>query len=576
MLKACHNRAGHYALLLAAGSVLFLLNLGGATLWDLDEGRNATCAAAMWESGNWIIPTFNGALRVDKPALLYWLQMAAYQFFGSNEFAARLPSALAALLTLLLCYELGRRMFTPITALLAGLMVASTPMLCAAARFANPDSLLNGCTVLTLFLFWRGLPKPGWFSFAAGGVSTGLGMLAKGPVGLMLPLTVIGLFLLWTRNLRLLLDRRLFLGVLTFCLVALPWYILVGAETKGEFIRGFFLNHNFLRARYVMEKHDGSLLFYPVILLVGLAPWSIFLGMSFWYGGWSVVKKPWCRLQRVWSAAADRQSADSRQPTADGRQPTADVAAYRFLFCWIAVYLVFFSLAATKLPNYILPAAVPCALLMARCLDRWRQGLIQPLSWIMPVGLIGLALVGVCISFGMLLAGGAVRLTFMHHHYVQGMEWWAFMGLVPCVGVFLAWRCLRRQNPAGVIAWVAAASIAFLAPLAGWATETLNRYKPTRPLVEQAGARCRDREIRIGCWQLDYLPSLNFYCQRDVLYFQSAQDAADFLRYPIPVYLFVPEKHWQNLEKQVHTPHRVLARHRDLYGTGYVVVVSNQ
>ena len=96
-----HHRVGHYLVLLAGGACLFLWNLGGANLWDVDEGRNARAAYEMYESGNYIVPTFNGQLRADKPALLYWLQAIAYHLFGVSEFAARLPSALAALATVL-------------------------------------------------------------------------------------------------------------------------------------------------------------------------------------------------------------------------------------------------------------------------------------------------------------------------------------------------------------------------------------------------------------------------------------------------------------------------------------------
>src|SRR6516225_11283259 len=124
--RACDNRAGHYALLLTAGAALFLLNLGGATLWDVDEGKNSTASGIMLESGDYIVPYFNGELRVDKPALLYWLQVGAYRLFGINEFAARLPSALAALLTVLLCYELGQRMFGPSTGLAGGLILSTS------------------------------------------------------------------------------------------------------------------------------------------------------------------------------------------------------------------------------------------------------------------------------------------------------------------------------------------------------------------------------------------------------------------------------------------------------------------
>src|SRR3954471_14670943 len=97
MFDRVHGRGWHYPLLIGLGVALFLTNLGGATLWDLDEGRNAGCAYEMMEAGNWVLPTFNGRTRVDKPALIYWLQIAAYRTFGVGEFAARLPSALAAL-----------------------------------------------------------------------------------------------------------------------------------------------------------------------------------------------------------------------------------------------------------------------------------------------------------------------------------------------------------------------------------------------------------------------------------------------------------------------------------------------
>src|SRR5947209_14437894 len=148
MFPHLNHRAGHYALLAAAGVWLFFVNLGGASLWDRDEGRNTVAAFEMLESGDWIVPRFNNVLRVDKPALLYWLQATAYQVFGINEFAARLPSALAALGAVLVAYELGRRMFNPVSGLLGSLVLASTPMVCAAARFANPDALLNFFTVL--------------------------------------------------------------------------------------------------------------------------------------------------------------------------------------------------------------------------------------------------------------------------------------------------------------------------------------------------------------------------------------------------------------------------------------------
>ena len=111
MFRVCNARLGHYCLLLAVAGATVFPNLGRPSLWDIDEGNNAEAAREMLESGNWVIPTFNFQLRVDKPALLYWLQIGAYRAFGVNEFAARFPSAVAALVTVLLIYELARLMF---------------------------------------------------------------------------------------------------------------------------------------------------------------------------------------------------------------------------------------------------------------------------------------------------------------------------------------------------------------------------------------------------------------------------------------------------------------------------------
>ena len=159
MFQALCGRAGHYLLLATAWACLCLVNLGTPSLWDIDEGNNAEAAREMLDCGNWVVPTFNYQLRVDKPALLYWLQIGAFRLFGINEFAARLPSALAALAAVLMTYELGRQMFGAATGLLAGLVLASTGLFCAAAHFANPDALLNACTLLTLFFFWHSFTR---------------------------------------------------------------------------------------------------------------------------------------------------------------------------------------------------------------------------------------------------------------------------------------------------------------------------------------------------------------------------------------------------------------------------------
>jgi 4-amino-4-deoxy-L-arabinose transferase-like glycosyltransferase len=565
MFQHLNHRAGHYVLLLAAAVLLFLVNLGGPSLWDVDEGRNAGCAYEMLESGNYLVPTFNAELRVDKPPLLYWLQVVAYRLLGVSELAARLPSALAALLTVLLTYELGRALFRASTGLLAGLVFMSTPMVCASARFANPDALLNLFTVLPLLACWLGCARTGKYPFVLVGLGMALAVLAKGPVGCVMPAAVIAVFLLWTRQLRLLWTPRLLLGALVFFLVALPWYALVGAETKGAFLRGFLLEHNLGRFRSPMEDHAGGPLYYVVVLTVGFAPWSVFVGLAAWYG---------LKTEDRGSRIEDRGS--TRQPRSSILAPRSSSFAYRFLWCWIGAYFLFFTAAATKLPNYILPLAAPLAVLTARWLDRWRGGEIRPALWALATCLGCLALVGVVAGLGLAVAGGAAAAWLPKVSYLTGLEWWGLVGLFPILGTVAAVWCLRRRWRGGLIVSISLSAFLLVGPLAAWGLAALDTYKAPRSLVIEAGALRRTEDISVGSFELN-LPSLSFYCQRTVRFPESEDDVVDFLRRPTPVYLFLPEATWQRLQDKVGMPCRVVSRALNLYQHGQVVVaVTNR
>jgi 4-amino-4-deoxy-L-arabinose transferase-like glycosyltransferase len=535
--------------LVAAG--LFLPNLGTPSLWDIDEGNNAEAAREMQECDNWVVPLFNYQLRVDKPALLYWLQIQAYQWFGVNEFAARLPSALAALAAVLITYELGRRMFDAASALLAGLVLASAPAFCAAAHFANPDALLSACTVLTFFVFWRGWCRPGGNWFVPLGVTTALGVLAKGPVGLLLPATTILCFLVSTRQLRRLLDQRLLWGLLAFVLVMGPWYAWVAADTRGQFLIGFFGKHNVGRFLQPMEGHHGPWLYYMGTLLVGLAPWSAFLGLIVW----STAKK-----HNITPRESEQESRD----------------ALRLLGCWIVVYLLFFSAASTKLPNYILPIYPPVALLTSRCLVQWLCGILQPPRWLTHLSVTCFGLGGVATLIGLLVAGGLLGgERWLRGRHLPGLEAWAAVGLLPVVGAALAWWYLRRDRRGPVLVALTASAVLFVGLLAAGPVAAVDQYKAPRDLAAAIHQQETDPEIRVACYRY-FQPSLVFYCRREVQQFDLDADVVEYLRNPLPVYLVVPAAVWDELKPQVRGAPRLLARHHDLYRDCDVVLVTNR
>lgn len=544
MFARIPQRAAHYLLLILVAGGLFLPNLGGPSLWDIDEGNNAEAAREMLEADNWRLPTFNYQLRVDKPALLYWLQIFAYRGFGVGEFAARLPSALAAIVTVLLAYELGRRMFNASAALLSGVVLATAIMFCAAAHFANPDALLTACTLLTFLVFWRGID--GRFNHFTLGACMGVAVLAKGPVGLLLPLATIGMFLLWSRQLHRLKDGRILHGVGSFALTALPWYLWVGAETHFEFLRRFIGVHNVGRFLSPMEGHGGPVYYYVVALALGFAPWSIFLGPVCWHG--------WKRLEEEPVAASPR----------------------RFLWCWIVVYVVFFSIARTKLPNYILPAYPAVALLTGGFLDDWRRGLVSLPSWCLRASLACFALVGIGATIGFAVAGGKLPWSILPDRRIMpGLQLFSLLGTVPIAGALIGGWCVRRQLRTAMIVTLTAAAGLFIGPLALWGGSAVDAVKAPRSLAEAIARHQAEREIRIACYGYSQ-PSLVFYCQRQVDLLAHEHDAVEFLRSPFQVFLVVPETLWNAMEAKVRGPHTLLTRRRDLYKGHEVVLITNR
>jgi 4-amino-4-deoxy-L-arabinose transferase-like glycosyltransferase len=534
-------RAGHYALLAIVWAVLCLPNLGGPSLWDIDEGNNAECAQEMYTSGNFIVPTFNYKLRVDKPVLLYWLQASAYHVCGSNEFAARLPSALASLLALLIVYELGRCLFDHSTALLAGLVLAGSVAFCVAAHFANPDALLNLFILASMWCFWNHETRGGWWLMGAG-AACGLGMLAKGPVAVVLPMATTLLFYLVRRRLRQLWDVRVLGAALVFVVIAAPWYIWVGVETKGEWLAGFFWKHNFERAVGVLENHRGPFFYYGLVLLAGLAPWSVFLGPT---------------IRHAFASPQCKQGGESQ-----------------FLLCWAAVWLVVFTVVRTKLPNYILPAYPALALLTASFLDDWRRGRLTLPSWMMPVSLACLALAGVGIGVGLLIAGDALPLALPGRR-LPGLEQGVWLGCVFLLGALAASWCIRRDWRGGLICCVIASGIVFAGALALWGVNLVDPFKAPRPLVQALPEDHLRREVRVGAFGY-FQPSLVFYCQREVLCPQNLVGTIQFLHTPLPVYLFVSAEIWEQVRIFAPPSYRLLARHHDLYNGREVLLLTNE
>lgn len=556
-----------------AAALVFFTNLGVPQLWDEDEPRNAACAHEMLARGDWVVPTFNHELRTQKPVLLYWLIMAAYSVFGVNEFAARLPSAVLAVGTTLVTFHLGRLLFNSRVAILAGLMMATCLMFGVAGRAATPDSCLIFFTTLSMLAFvWavsrrhgafgQQSPRPPgytdflpgrWIDFVLLYAAMAVAELAKGPIGMALPLATIGLFLLLvhraprhaseSRISRVpgLMHRfaatawsmRPFTMLLVVGAIAAPWYVLVDLQTGGAWTRGFFGYENLTRFQTAMEGHSGPVFYYILAILAGFFPWSIVLPASIWFCLGDALRR-------------------------SGRHP-----GHLLLVCWAGLWIGLFSMAGTKLPSYVLPAYPALALMSAAFVDRWLANPGCVPHWLMHSAWASLIAVGIGLAVGLPLAAA---------RYLPGDEMIGAVGLIPFVGglVAVVFHHRRRSKPA-VIAVATTAVVLSVAVFGGLAVR-VGRHQNSASLVSIA------RELGAGDLRLATLAhpesSVVYYSGSRVERFEQPADAVRFLTEGRGDYVITGEDRWSELRHLLPPDIGVITRQPRFLKRGEVVLVG--
>lgn len=559
--------------LCAIAWVGFLWNLGNIGLVDETEPLFAEAARQMTVTGDWITPYFNGETRFDKPPLIYWLMAVAYRTLGVNELAVRLPSALCAIgLTCLGFYTLqqfthskeeGRRKeeegrgneeegkFFPTqnstlktrrlplffsTPWIGAALIALNPQTIAWGRTGVSDMLLVGCMCSALLAFFLGytleeqrekaeispvsasrFPNKWYLTFY---VLIALAILAKGPVGIVVPALIVGSFGLYLGNFRQLWrEMRPVSGILIILAIALPWYILVILANGQTYIDSFFGYHNFQRFTAVVNKHSAPRYFYFFVVLVGFAPWSIYLPVAI-------------ARTRFWQRSYWR------------RQPRSAQLSLFALF-WFACIFGFFTIAVTKLPSYVLPL-IPAAAILVTLLwsdiiagnePQNRRIKLEKKPNSLPRGLLVTYIFNVV--FLLMIAGA----TFYCYNWlgddpampnfpqaiqqsglliVGGTIW-----ITTAVAIaLLLWKRQQRwilvANLIGLVAFI----IFGLTP--AYKVVDINRQLPLRQLAQVAVQQKLPGEefIMVGFWK----PSLVFYTQGSVTYYRVVTKAIDYIK----------------------------------------------
>ncbi|REK12955.1 MAG: glycosyltransferase family 39 protein [Planctomycetota bacterium] len=576
------------ALLAAIAACMFFVNLGATHLWDVDEAIFSQAAKEMYLRGDLVTPYFNGQVFPDKPAMMYWLMISAYEVFGTTEFAARFWSAVFGIGSVLLTYRLGRLAFSPSVAFWSGLILATSLNFNIIARAATPDAFLTFFCTLAMLLFvaatakarpqsgqgnernapWAGQTRfePSWWGWCTVYAAMGAAVLTKGPIGVVLPTASIGLFLLVVRAhhaptvegtgwkvalvnlgrwlagvlaplhvLRTIWSMRPLTALAMVLLVAGPWYALVGMATDGEWLAGFFGVHNFGRFAHAMDDHSGPIFYYLIAIAIGFFPWSVFASPTL--------------LQM-------RTQVREGHPWRPG---------YALAGSWIAVWVGFFSLAGTKLPSYIIPAYPALALLTACFVAQWIHEpaavprLFTRLAW----GCV--ALVGVGLVIALPIAA----------HLVLEDEWFlGALGAIPLAAAIVGWIYSERQQ-ARRSAWtMAAAGAAMWIAMLGFLAPYVDRYQDGPAFAERIAADTAGRPAAVKAFR-HFRPSHVYYTDTTVEKIDSPEQVGEFFAaHPADAFVITNEGQFKKLHGQLPADVVVLESRRQIGQDEHVLLLG--
>jgi 4-amino-4-deoxy-L-arabinose transferase-like glycosyltransferase len=478
------------------GSILLFLAITGFYLYGLghlplvgpDEPRYTEVAREMFVRHDLITPTLGGHLWFEKPALLYWMMIASFKLFGVSEWSARLPAAVSGLLTIAAVWCVGSRAKRSSTGeqarglgFYSALAAATSLGIVVFSRAASFDIILTMTTTWALAFFiiyeleensklWW-LLMPGFYVFV------GLSLLAKGLVGIVIPISVVAAYYLFRRRLP---ARKMLLSLswgipLSFA-VASTWYAPVIWRYGWPFLDQFFIQHHF--ARYVTSKyhHTKPVFYYLLIFPLLCLPWTAFL-----IGG--------------------LRKADRRRWRDDNRSGGINKLLI-FALAWFLFPIVFFSFSNSKLPGYILPVLPAAALIIGERMSRVSSDSKSSGAWQMRTTAT------LCLAFAIAAPVYAWRSGTLP----------ATCGLMIATPVGLAgtFALLSARRQLASIILIAGATVAALIVALNCAAPRRADYESAKRLLQLADSRGYSQAMIYGMQREDRTPE--FYAAGRVVY----------------------------------------------------------
>jgi 4-amino-4-deoxy-L-arabinose transferase-like glycosyltransferase len=512
--------------LLALAWFGFLGHLGNVEIMDKTEAIYTEVARQIVETRDWITPRWNQENFFDYPIGGYWLVALSMTVLGNNPWAARLPSALMAIALVVMGFYTLRyfgathRAEAPsqkqlwIGAWIGAGILAMNPGWVAWGRTAGTDIFLSSGVSLAILAFFVGYAQPEnsqgqqcWYRVFP--IFLAIAVLAKGPIGIVIPFLSIGSFLLYLGKMReVWREIRPLRTLFIFLLIAAPWYIASAWVNGASFLGAFFGKSNFQRAISVIYGHSGPVYYYLPWLLIFLLPWSIYLLPAIF------------RL-KFWQRAAWRAAP---------RAHHLGILA----FFWLIIPFLFFSAVFTKLPGYILPVIPAGALLVTLFWSERMNSPTERLSWGFWTSAILNLLVLLALAIAGFISPQLVGEDPMIPHFRPALQasglplrTGIIWGIATIAGLFLLMRPRRARWLWLPNLW---GFIGFLS-LVGWpASQLMDTYRQL-PLRQLSSTVMHSRKPQEELFVLGFIrPSVVYYSQHPVKFFYDIPVAVTYLR----------------------------------------------